>query len=460
MEGNQEVAQLWKECLDEAKARIPTSFVPMIAPLWPLSLQNGTLKVGVPSPFAKDFIESRFTDTLNDILSSKLGYSAKVVLTVSSPPEITESIAAGARIANVDEQEEPVIRERPAHGHDFHQKRYSFDNFVVGDSNKFAYNASLMVAEAPGQYYNPLFMHGGTGLGKTHLLLAIKDYAEKLNPEIKVRYVLTSLFIDDFIATATLKKDKAAFDQKYINNKIILFDDVHSLSGTEATQNKFFEIFNLLYSSNSHIVLTSDRPPEEIPKLSDRIKSRFQGGLKIDIKPPDIETRLAILRMKARAERVEMPDDAMLFIATKAVTNIRSLEGLFNQVVAYARVYGMKIDLQMVKERLRDQPAEPNQLRTPTVETIQNLVSDYYKIEKADLTGSSRSRALVHGRHVAMYLCRELTNETLISIGSKFGGRDHSTVLHSCRKIESKIRESSSVLEEVRELTSTIHKTT
>jgi len=255
-----------------------------------------------------------------------------------------------------------------------------------------------------------------------------------------------------------MKRDMATFDQKYINNKIVLFDDIQALSGTDATQNKFFDIFNLMYHSNSHIVLSSDRLPSDMARLSDRIQSRFEGGLIIDIKPPDLETRLAILRMRARTEKVEVPDDAMIYIASKVKENIRTMEGLLNRVVAHHQLYGMKIDLPMVQEVLKDQVSEPDQSRAPTIDLIQNLVSNFYSIPGEDLTGKNRSRSLVHGRQVAMYLCREFTSETLISIGGKFGGRDHSTVLHSYRKVELLIKQRKDILREVHELTNMINK--
>lgn len=384
------------------------------------------------------------------------GRECQVVLTVASEPDLIESMASRF------EQPEQHLRERAAsslsEGTPSGHKKYTFENFIVGDSNKFAYNAALMVAEVPGHNYNPLFIYGGTGLGKTHLLLAIKEYSEELNPNIKVRYVQTSQFIDEFVTTLTMKRDMATFDHKYINNKIVLFDDIQALSGTDATQTKFFDIFNLMYHSNSHIVLSSDRLPNEMARLSDRIQSRFEGGLIIDIKPPDLETRLAILRMRARTEKVEVPDDAMLYIASKVKENIRTMEGLLNRVVASQQLYGMKIDLPMVQEVLKDQVSEPDQSQAPTVDLIQNLVSNFYSISREDLTGKNRSRSLVHGRQVAMYLCRELTSETLISIGGKFGGRDHSTVLHSCRKVELMIKQRKDVLHQVRELTNIINK--
>jgi len=456
-----EIAESWVNCLDYLRGRISsTHFASMITPLRPLSLEDCTFTIAVPNAFTKDMVESKYMDRLIEAAAKAFGKECQVVLTVASAPDLIESMAAGF---------EPTVkppkaraRERTvsslSEGTPPVQKKYTFENFVVGDSNKFAYNAALMVAEVPGHNYNPLFIYGGTGLGKTHLLLAIKDYSEKLNPNIKVRLVQTSQFIDEFVTTLTMKRDMATFDQKYINNKIVLFDDIQALSGTDATQNKFFDIFNLMYHSNSHIVLSSDRLPNEMAKLSDRIQSRFEGGLIIDIKPPDLETRLAILRMRARTEKVEVPNDAMIYIASKVKENIRTMEGLLNRVVAHHQLYGMKIDLPMVQEVLKDQVSEPDQSQAPTVDLIQNLVSNFYSIAREDLTGKDRSRSLVHGRQVAMYLCRELTSETLISVGGKFGGRDHSTVLHSYRKVELMIKQRKDVLREVRELTNLINK--
>ncbi|MBN2169373.1 MAG: chromosomal replication initiator protein DnaA [Actinobacteria bacterium] len=443
---------VWNEILHRLKEEIPTSyFDSVISSLWPQSLDNGTYTICVPSSFTKEVIVSRYLHRIEKVVCDALGKKVEIVLSISD--QVTSKSPA------LKDNTEESPRAHPVSAAPL--KKFTFENFVVGDSNKFAYSAALMVAEFPGHNYNPLFIYGATGLGKTHLLYAIQDYAEKMTPNIKVKYIQTSKFIDEFIATLTLKRDKAMFDQKYINNKIVLFDDVHALSSTDAIQSKFFDIFNLLYSSNSHIVLSSDRPPSEIPQLSDRIRSRFEGGLMIDIKPPDIETRLAILRMKVRNEDIEFPDDALVYIASKVKDNIRTLEGLFNRVLAYARLYGTKVDLHMVQEVLKDQISESSdRRRTPTVELIQSLVSNYYQIPKADLVGKSRSRPLVHARQVAMYLCRESTDETLISIGGQFGGRDHTTVLHSCRKIESLIRNKREIFEEVTGLTNMITKAT
>jgi chromosomal replication initiator protein len=447
--GTPDVEKVWEETLNRLKELVPSPyFDSMIMPLRVLSIENGTCTVAVPNSFMRDVIAERYLDKISRAMSETTGSAPEMILSVSSSAPVVESMAIRAP---AEGQKPPAQQPAPS-------KKYTFDNFIVGDSNKFAYNAALMVAELPGHNYNPLFIYGGTGLGKTHLLHAIQEYAENMTPHTRVRYIETSSFIDEFIATITLKLDKGPFDHKYINNKIVLFDDIQALSTTDATQNKFFDIFNLLYSANSHIVLSSDRPPSEIPQLSDRIRSRFEGGLMIDITPPDMETRLAILRMKARLEEVTIPDDALMYIASKVKDNIRTLEGLLNRVVGYARFYGSRIDLPMVQDVLKDQVAEPDQFKEPSHELISNLVSSYYGIAMADLAGKSRSRPLVHARQMGMYLCREMTDETLILIGTHFGGRDHTTVLHSCRKIESLIKLKREVLQEVTELTNMITK--
>lgn len=450
-DGQQSVEGVWREALEQLKNEVPQPYYDsMISPLRPLSLEGDAYTLGVPNSFMKEIISSRYSEQLSRALSGVLGRPIVVVLTVSSSAHMVQSIversSGGVESGDEGPQEPPP------------RKRYTFDTFVVGDSNKFAYNAALMVAEAPGHNYNPLFIYGGTGLGKTHLLYAIRDYAECMSPNIKVNYVQTSRFIDEFIATMTLKRDRATFDRKYIDNKIVLFDDIQALSGTDATQNKFFDIFNLLYSSNSHIVLSSDRPPSEIPQLSDRIRSRFEGGLMIDVVPPDLETRLAILRMKARLEKVEVPNEALVFIASKVKDNIRTLEGLLNRVIGYAQLYGTRINLSMVQEVLKNQVVPSGQSKAPSLDLIEQVVSTYYNISVADLTGKSRCTPLVHARQVAMYLCRDMTDGTLMAIGRHFGGRDHTTVLHSCRKIESLIKEEREVFREVTELTDTMNK--
>ncbi|MCG2796176.1 MAG: chromosomal replication initiator protein DnaA [Actinomycetia bacterium] len=453
--GEADLDSVWKSCLGLIRAEIPTPYIAsMIDPLRLISLEKDTCTVSVPNSFLKEIIAERYIGHLTDSLSRVTGRSINVLLTVLSSPSVVESIAT--RVPRLDEM--PPNEGNGGESAPPERKTYTFENFIVGDSNKFAYSAALMVAEFPGHNYNPLFIYGGTGLGKTHLLYAIQAYATAMNPGTKVTYVQTSKFIDEFIATITLKRDKEIFDQKYINNRIVLFDDIQALSTTDATQNKFFDIFNVLYSANSHIVLSSDRPPVEIPQLSDRIRSRFEGGLMIDIMPPDLETRMAILGMKANVEGIEIPDDSLMFIASKVKDNIRTLEGLFHRVVAYAQLYGTKIDLPMVQDVLKDQVAEPFQSKAPTVELIQNTVSSYYSIPRDDLASKSRSRPLVQGRQVAMYLCRELTDETLLAIGKQFGNRDHATVIHSCRKVESLIKLKRDMFQEVTQITNIINK--
>lgn len=442
---------LWRQALEPLRSEVPQPyFDSMVAPLQFLSYDGQCCTLGVPNSFMKEIIFERYSESIQKALSSVLGRHADIVLTVSSSPPLVESMAM--RVSPVE------AKPAPSAPPPVPRKKFTFENFVVGDSNKFAYNAALMVAETPGHNYNPLFIYGGTGLGKTHLLYAIQEYAEKMTPHVKVKYVQTSSFIDEFIATVTLKRDKAAFDHKYINNRIVLFDDIQAIGPTEGTQNKFFDIFNLLYSANSHIVLSGDRPPSEIPQLSDRIRSRFEGGLMIDIVPPDLETRLAILRMKTRLEKIDIPDDALVFIASKVKDNIRTLEGLLNRVIGYARLYGSRIDLPMVQDVLKNQVVPSHQTKAPSLDLIESLVASYYGIAVADLTGKSRSRPLVHARQVAMYLCREMTDSTLYSVGQHFGGRDHSTVVHSCRKIESLLRMKREIFQEVTELTSMINK--
>lgn len=459
--------EIWNRVLDSIRNNVTnTNFKSIISPLRPISFRDDTLTIGVPNSFTREVIEKRFTDTINESVNRVMGRKTLVLFTVASPSEIITQIGSTADVSvegtrKVSNSESLIIPPVGRVGPDVPatRKKYTFDNFVVGDSNKFAYNAALMVAENPGHNYNPLFIYGGTGLGKTHLLSAIEDYSKRLNPGIKVRYVQTSVFIDEFIATITLKRDKSTFDQKYINNDIVLFDDIQALGQTDATQNKFFDIFNLLHGSYSHIVLSSDRPPRDIPQLSDRIQSRFEGGLMVDIAPPDIETRLAILRMKAGAEGVEVPDDAMSFIASRVDSNIRALEGLLNRVIASAKLYGSRINLPMVQDVLKNQVTESMGSRTPSIELIQEMTCNFFHISRSGLVSKNRSRDLVHGRQVAMYLCRELTSETLITIGREFGGRDHSTVVHSCRKIENLIKEDRGLLEDVRSLTDMINKT-
>jgi chromosomal replication initiator protein len=332
--------------------------------------------------------------------------------------------------------------------------RYIFETFVIGSSNRFAHAAAVAVAEAPAKAYNPLFIYGDSGLGKTHLLHAIGAYAKELYGNVRVRYVSSEEFTNDFINS--IRDDKAsAFQRRYRDLDILLVDDIQFLENKERTQEEFFHTFNTLYNANKQIVISSDRPPKQLTTLEDRLRSRFEWGLITDIQPPEIETRIAILRKKAAQDKLNAPDDVLEYIASKISTNIRELEGALIRVTAFASLSRQGVDLGLAEIVLKDlmpTDAAPE----ITGQAIMAQTAAYFSLTLEDLCGTSRSRVLVNARQIAMYLCRELTDLSLPKIGQMFGGRDHTTVMHADRKIRQLMAERRSIYNQVTELTNRI----
>ena len=316
--------------------------------------------------------------------------------------------------------------------------KYTFDTFVIGNSNRFAHAASLAVSEAPAKAYNPLFIYGGVGLGKTHLMNAIGHYILRNNPKTKVVYTTSEKFTNDLINS--IRDDKnVEFRNRYRNTDVLLVDDIQFIADKERTQEEFFHTFNSLYEASKQIIISSDRPPKEIPTLEDRLRSRFEWGLICDIQPPDFETRIAILKKKAELENIETPDEVLVFIAKKIESNIRELEGALIRVAAYSSLTNREINMELTQEALKDffSNSKP---RIITVDLIKKVISEYYSIKVEDFKSKKRTRAIAFPRQVAMYLARELTDLSLPKIGEEFGGRDHTTVLHAYDKISSEIK--------------------
>jgi chromosomal replication initiator protein len=328
--------------------------------------------------------------------------------------------------------------------------RYTFDTFVVGNSNRFAHAASLAVAEAPARAYNPLFIYGGVGLGKTHLMQAIGHYVLEQNPGSKVVYVTSEKFTNDLI-NAIGKKSMVEFRDRYRNIDVLLVDDIQFVAGKESTQEEFFHTFNALYEANKQIVMSSDRPPKEIPTLEERLRSRFEWGLTTDIQPPDLETRIAILRKKAASDSLEIPEEVLSYIANRVHSNIRELEGALNRVIAVASLSRRSISVEIAEEALKDIVGSVRQ-RQITIEMIQNAVANHYSIKAADMRSKKRTRAVTFPRQIAMYLARELTDSSLPRIGEEFGGRDHTTVLHAYEKIQRMLQKNPSLQKEISQL--------
>jgi len=331
---------------------------------------------------------------------------------------------------------------------------YTFESYVIGSSNRFSHGAALAVAEAPAAKYNPLFIYGGVGLGKTHLLQAIGHYVTSKNPDLTVKYMTIEMFTNDFINSLRRNQGIEGFKRKYRENDILLIDDIQFLENKEQTQEEFFHTFNTLYEAGKQIAIASDRPPREIATLEERLRSRFESGLITDIQPPDLETRLAILGKKVAADGIKIDDPEVLtFIANGFPANIRELEGALIKVVAYASLTGSEISLPLARETLEDLLPKDIDSRI-TIDQIQNEVCRTAGLSMADLKGAKRSHSIVFPRQVAMYLCRELTDSALSVIGEKFGGRDHTTVIHAVAKISDMIKEDREVFNMVRQITS------
>jgi chromosomal replication initiator protein len=435
------------------------AFLAMTKPLGLLQNEGGatSLLVAAPNAFAKDVLESRLRAVVNEVLTNELGEKANIAVMVDETLELADLPAPTIVVESVST--------RPGTGRDDEgsrktdepsqlNARYIFETFVIGASNRFAHAAAVAVAEAPAKAYNPLFIYGESGLGKTHLLHAIGAYAKELYGNTRVRYVSSEEFTNDFINS--IRDDKAtAFQRRYRDLDILLVDDIQFLENKERTQEEFFHTFNTLYNANKQIVISSDRPPKQLTTLEDRLRSRFEWGLITDIQPPELETRIAILRKKAAQDKLNAPDDVLEFIASKISTNIRELEGALIRVTAFASLNRQVVDMGLAEIVLKD--LIPNEINSEiTAPTIMAQTAAYYSLTIDDLCGTSRSRALVNARQIAMYLCRELTELSLPKIGQTFGGRDHTTVMHADRKIRELMAERRSIYNQVNELTTRI----
>jgi len=457
----------------------------------PLGLVEDTVLLAVPYDLVKDVMENRLRPVLTSALSAAYGREMRIAVSVH-PVEPTDA-SYREEPGYQEDRYEPKpyqrdvfesahdVRALPGTGrdrspgpdnlvdlHDFSARthrnraveparlnpRYTFETFVIGSSNRFAHAAAVAVAEAPAKAYNPLFIYGESGLGKTHLLHAIGHYAQHLFSGARVRYVSSEEFTNDFINS--LRDDKQhAFQRRYRDVDVLLVDDIQFLENKERTQEEFFHTFNTLHNANKQIVITSDRPPQQLSTLEDRLRTRFQWGLITDVQPPDIETRIAILRKKAASDRLTAPPDVLEFIASKIATNIRELEGALIRVTAFASLNRQPVDLSLAEIVLKDLiPAEGGPEITGA--TIMAATAEYFGLTMEDLCGSSRSRVLVTGRQIAMYLCRELTELSLPKIGQMFGGRDHTTVIHADRKIRGQMAERRATYNQVAELTQRI----
>ena len=454
-----ELTTLWDRVIEEVAVDAPQhrAFLQLTKPLGLLhNNDQTTLLVAAPNLFAKDVLESRLRTVVCDVLTRELGDKASIAVTVDESLESDEPQSPEVDIEFVAPKVGTGREEAPSKIAEVSQlnSRYIFETFVIGASNRFAHAAAVAVAEAPAKAYNPLFIYGESGLGKTHLLHAIGAYAKELYGSVRVRYVSSEEFTNDFINS--IRDDKAtAFQRRYRDLDVLLVDDIQFLENKERTQEEFFHTFNTLYNANKQIVISSDRPPKQLTTLEDRLRSRFEWGLITDIQPPELETRIAILRKKAAQDKLNAPDDVLEYIASKISTNIRELEGALIRVTAFASLNRQSVDLSLAEIVLKDLiPNENNPEITGA--TIMAQTAAYFSLTIDDLCGTSRSRVLVNARQIAMYLCRELTELSLPKIGQTFGGRDHTTVMHADRKIRQLMAERRSIYNQVNELTTRI----
>jgi chromosomal replication initiator protein len=485
-----ELARSWQVLVDD----LPSNQRAWLSASQPVTLHGNTVIVAVKDDFTRGQLETRLRPRLEDALSAALGREVRLAVTVDPDLDVAAASTAtppaqgdlstsphtpgveapgppaqsptgtgppfvdgrpGSPLSPVDDPTTGGATQPAASVTEARlNPKYVFETFVIGSSNRFAHAAAVAVAEAPGKAYNPLLVYGDSGLGKTHLLHAIGHYVRSLYSGARVRYVSSEEFTNDFINA--IRDDRAAsFQRRYRDVDVLLIDDIQFLEGKIQTQEEFFHTFNTLHNANKQLVITSDRPPKRLEALEDRLRNRFEWGLITDVQPPDLETRIAILRKKAATEKLTAPPDVLEFIASKIHTNIRELEGALIRATAFASLNRQPVDLTLAEIVLKDLLPEGGEPEITSALIIAQTAA-YFGLTIDDLCGSSRSRVLVTARQIAMYLCRELTDLSLPKIGQQFGGRDHTTVMHADRKIRQLMAERRSVFNQVTELTNRI----
>ena len=445
------------------------AFLQMVKPLGDI---EGTILLAVPNDFTKSYIENRMSSRLTEALTQTLGKPVRIAVTVDPSLETTPKREEQPDVWSHSEFErmDRTSQESNAPGPEATRRqllnmptqrialnpKYLFDTFVIGSSNRFAHAAALAVAEAPGRAYNPLFIYGDSGLGKTHLLHAIGHYALSLYPHLKVTYVNSEEFLNDFIS-AIGEGGRDAFKKRYRQSDILLIDDIQFIQGKKETVEEFFHTFNALNDAGKQIVITSDLPPKELGGFEDRLRSRFASGLTTDVQPPDLETRIAILQMKAAAEHITVRSEVLEYIASRISANIRELEGSLLRVTAFANLTRQEIDLQLAQMVLKDLLSDPEDIEISS-SLIMGQTASYFGVTIEQLCGPDRSRPMVEARQIAMYICRELTDLSLPKIGEAFGGRDHTTVMHANKKIQGLMAERRETYNNVTEITNRVKK--
>ncbi len=461
-----EMDAIWQKTLSLLEQEmIRPSFETWIKVLRPVSYTNGSFVLGTSRQIVKEWVETRYLSLIRKSMEALLDHSIIVSLSLiasdQTPTNATsETLLSKAMSASQVSDSKPCYQAKN-HYRSLEENisplnpKYTFDSFVIGNSNRFAHAAALAVAEVPAKVYNPFFIYGGVGLGKTHLMHAIGHRIMQIHPDNKVLYISSEKFTNDFI-NAIMSGHPDSFRNRYRNIDVLLIDDIQFLAKKEQTQEEFFHTFNALHEANKQIIISSDRPPKDIPTLEDRLRSRFEWGLTTDIQSPDLETRIAILRKKALLENIIMPNDVIVYISSRIDNNIRELEGAFNRVNAYAFLNRRPISIELAMEALKDLfPKDKSTQVTPL--KIQEAVAIHFKIKIDDLNSKRRTRNVTVPRQLAMYLCRELTDLSLPKIGELFGGRDHTTVIHAYEKVNRERQEDSRLAGLIAEISAKIN---
>ncbi len=429
---------IWQKALNEMEKELEgISFNTWIKPTVAVRVDGRDLILKAENQFSKEFLESKYLPFIKNAIIHVSSTEYNIIVTTS------ENLATEQKEGAAAKTNDPIKAANL-------NKRYVFESFVVGNSNRMAHAASLAVAESPARAYNPLFLYGNVGLGKTHLMHSIAHYILDKNPDAKVLYVTSETFVNELINSISNNKNQE-FRDKYRNIDVLLIDDIQFIAQKERTQEEFFHTFNALHGSQKQIILSSDRPPREIKTLEDRLRSRFEGGLIADIQPPDIETRIAILRNKAKSDGYVVNDNVLGFIAKHIETNIRELEGALTRIVLFASLTKKEITVDLAEEALKDIYGGNNQ-KSLTADVIIEIVSNFYNISAAEIKGAKKPKSIAYPRQIGMYLCRKHLDISLSEIGDAFGGRDHSTVHHACNKIEKDMEKEKEVQKSIMEL--------
>lgn len=434
---DRQAGELWQKALSLLEQTLSRpSFETWFKATKPVSLEGNILVVSVPNDFSREWLESRYVGIINETLSAIM--RSKIGVKFVIPQVAEEQFEAADKDSRRKESNGRTDRDlTDDYTPSALNPKYTFETFVIGAGNRFAHAAALAVAEAPAKAYNPFFIYGGVGLGKTHLMHAIGHYVLEHTPSAKVVYISSEKFTNEFINAIQYNRTED-FRNKYRNIDVLLIDDIQFLAGKEQTQEEFFHTFNTLHEESKQIIISSDRPPKDIPTLEDRLRSRFEWGLITDIQPPDLETRVAILRKKAKADGLNIPDDVVMYIANKIDTNIRELEGALIRIVAYSSLINHDLNADLAAEALKDIISDSRQ-KTITISDIQRVVGEHFDLRIEDFKAKKRTKAVAFPRQIAMYLARELTDYSLPKIGDEFGGRDHTTVIHAHEKISKEL---------------------